>query len=258
MRLEGDSSEPLFGFTVASGADFDGDGRFDFAIGSCRSLAQGGSQWLVHLVSSATGQQSWTREFAGDTEVGNSSSEQKLSGPLLVSPDVNDDGVPELLVSQRSSCGSDGKSTLTTLSGMDGAILREVETGGRNSQGELDLLDDLDADGVPDLVMGTCSCPETLECLAVVSGRDGSAIRTLENPEHWEGPSRYLGNSLVALDDLNGDGVRDYAAGLVMFYGPSVMPGEVWVLSGKDNSRIATLTTEVVSSWPVGTGERDD
>jgi hypothetical protein len=102
---------------------------------------------------------------------------------------------------------------------------------------------DLDGDGVPDVVIGDVafgfSNPERVGRVAVVSGQTGLLL--------WERigttPGGALGSSLSAIDDLDGDGVRDLVAGARAFNVTSSSPaGSAYVFSGATGSTIHSVT----------------
>lgn len=96
---------------------------------------------------------------------------------------------------------------------------------------------DCDADGWPDLIVGfpTNSTYFTENgSLWVFSGRTGQALILL----HGTTPGERLGTALVALGDISGDGLADFAVGSPNW---SAGRGRVQMVSGADGSILATL-----------------
>jgi hypothetical protein len=70
-------------------------------------------------------------------------------------------------------------------------------------------VEDIDADGVPDYIVGALACTSPNGKLArVFSGATGTLVR-----EHLGDPTGCYGMSVAGLGDLDGDGVPDYGVG---------------------------------------------
>ncbi len=96
---------------------------------------------------------------------------------------------------------------------------------------DLDVLPDLDADGVPELLIGARghSCG---------GFRDGTAYEFSGvgvELDHWCGDKEYLGWSVAALGDVDQDGVGDIAVGAPWYWDP---------VKGKDTGRAFVISTE--------------
>ena len=120
---------------------------------------------------------------------------------------------------------------------------------GRN-QRSVTGIDDVDGDGVPDLLIGKPR-DVTLGPLTgradVVSGRDGSLIRSIYGRATPNG----FGGSTSRLDDIDGDGVEDFAIGAPVPGGnllPLTKP-YVRIISGRTGTLLREFESAVVSRW---------
>lgn len=130
---------------------------------------------------------------------------------VLASPDLNSDGLEDVLV------GSSSQYVLA-LSGEDGEEIWRFWTRAENGGyvWTLDLLPDMNDDGVPEILAG--SFDGYIYCL---SGVDGQLV--------WE---TYTGNRLYTvrrIGDVNGDGQDDAIAGTQLF---GYTGGRVYLISG--------------------------
>lgn len=145
---------------------------------------------------------------------------------IAVTGDLDEDGGEDLL-----SLEGEKPRVLMARSGRDGRALYPVELP-RDAR-SFAALDDVDEDGIADLVVCTDSAR-----LLLVSGRDGT--RLAEPPESLE-IRVGLGRDLVALDDLNGDGLRDLAVGEPQMLKTPAL-SRVLILSGSDLSLLREIT----------------
>src|SRR5438132_541885 len=106
---------------------------------------------------------------------------------------------------------------------------------------------DLNHDGVPDVLVGVphhsnfgadhINAGEAF----VFSGRDGSIIFTLTDPDEEEG--NRMGYAVASLGDVNGDGIPDLLVGVPKKDTPAGLPdvGSAYIFSGADGSFIRSL-----------------
>ena len=102
---------------------------------------------------------------------------------------------------------------------------------------------DVNGDDVPDLLVG--NLPESVDSSAgsaqLISGRDGSVLRTLSHPD----PKLHFGYSVAGAGDVDADGCPDLLIGAPFgareFYGPGIAE----VRSGRDGESLFELSGEL-------------
>jgi len=156
--------------------------------------------------------------------------------------DVDEDGVPDVVV---GSAPDDGAGGVRILSGQDGTVLRAF---GGAQDGELfgfvvDAIDDLDGDGVDDVVVGAPDWNGETGRVAIHSGRTGAVLVSLPGSE----PGARFGIAASRTGDLDGDGRDDLVVGalqagdqqqgdvFVYALGEGGVATELFVLTGEPN-----------------------
>lgn len=156
--------------------------------------------------------------------------------------DWNGDGTFDVLISERDF-GSGGHQIgrLLVISGADGATLREIRgssgPNGRRIGGHTDTLGDVDGDGVEDLLTTTFATG-AIEARAILfSGATGTPLYETA-PENFQISSIDPISALAALDDLDGDGIRDFVVGYSDASVTAFGSGAIVLHSGADGSVI--------------------
>jgi hypothetical protein len=196
-----------YGASVAIVGRIDNDTVDDFVVGAPGDCNYNTVTPFVTAYSGATGSVIWTRSDSGGTEFGSR---------ISVVPDLNSDGIPDVVVgspayavdsSQTTGKCNTGKGQVTVLSGANGNTIwtaSGVSYGDRVGS-DVAGLPDVTGDGVPDfaaLVPGTSAGSST--GVRVYSGQSGSA---------WKTVSAGYATRVVAFRDYNSDGLTDLLVG---------------------------------------------
>ncbi len=209
-----------FGVSIADAGDLDHDGREDFACGAIQPLGTAASRVLVYSGGTGTTILEVLNPYA-PSQVGFGASIAGLG-------DVDGDGTPDLAVANPDSV----VFPLTVVSGVDGST-RYVVLSERIGSG-LATIGDVDLDGTPDFTM---QVDDVLDSIEVRSGSSGALLSTATS--HFS--SATFGAVIVAADDVNQDGVPDFAANELYISPGTYGLGGVLVESGADGSQIAAL-----------------
>ncbi len=193
-RLESDS-RPFAPTQAVSVGDVDLDGIPDSFTASQDPLA---AQSAYHLISGATGEPLWEQLLPPPlvAEV----------GPLRLYPDLDGDGVDEVLI----GAPAHDPSAVHLLSGATGASLWQVAGDADASLGRsLALLDDLNADGWPEVIAGApnqrVGVLHQAGRVELLSGFDGVRLLVLDGSLAFEN----FGSAVAGLGDMDGDGLPD-------------------------------------------------
>jgi len=216
-HVDGDTTFGWFGADVASAGDLNGDGRDEFMVGAPRRWYGGGA------VS------------AGEVWVLDG-----LTGALIaLLPDVDGDGFPEHIIGQpRFMNGALETGRVAVYSGADGGLISSSLGIEHSRHGtSVAAMYDFNGDGQADVLAGACFCQNTGpswsgdgyasvidavtgNVLGQASGASGSAFSF----------------NVAGLDDINGDGVPDFAVGNHWDFATGPKQGSGFVFSGKDLS----------------------
>lgn len=198
-----------FGTSIEIAGDVDNDGDVDVIVGSLQGLGPASSGRCV-VLSGPDGSE--ILSILGDA------ASAYIGSAVSGIGDVDGDGHDDLLVGDMFDSHADiDAGRVWLFSGSDGSVLRTVD-GDRSAfylAGSIDGMGDVDADGVPDLVVGSPwavhpDITDTDGCVRVYSGRDGTCLL-----ERWGGgiTGSALGNSVSDGGFLDGDEAPDVLAG---------------------------------------------
>ena len=217
-RLDGGSPREHLGGDLCDAGDLDGDGRADFAVARSGGSESGS---LARAFSGKTGAQLWAVER--DPRCGANGVKVRTAG------DVDGDGRSDLLIAYSGG--------VEVLSGRDGSSLRRFE-GNRvdGYGGAIDVLRSVDGCGSTKLVAGQPRMGIGTGSVLTIDLDDRDSVHTLEAPdEMWS-----FGQSLAALDDLDGDGESDFLVGADNSL--SHEPGQARVYSGRTRKLLMKVT----------------
>lgn len=229
----------LFGSSVASLGDLNGDGIPDLAVGGRNDSAVGDGRGSVHvLLMNADGTAQSVTRIAHQTNGGPALADRVAFGSAVTAiGDLNGDGRPELAVgayNDNTGALRNGAVYILFLNA-DGTVQKYTKVADRINGGPtlpgdthfgsaLCSPGDLNGDGVPDLVVGADN-----DQISVTAGQAGSVYVLLMNPDGSAAEARkitsglnggpelggfnYFGRSVASPGDLNGDGVADLVVG---------------------------------------------
>jgi hypothetical protein len=189
----GESPVDSFGESLADAGDLDGDGVRDLAIGY-PELGHG-----VWLASGASGVVLDKLAFAV----------RGFGAALAAGRDLDGDVVGEIVVGAPGPAGA-GKVAVFSGKTREPLIWLDAPPGAGLFGQTLALVDDVDGDGVAELVIGDpWAGPDARGFVRLYLGRTFDVLRTWRGEE--AGAS--FGRSFCADHDLDGDGVRDFVIG---------------------------------------------
>lgn len=217
------------GVAVAPAGDVTGDGREDVLVGAPNSDAFGEDTGVVYLVPGVQGRLSGQVSLGTATRLYTRESAVRLGWALDRAGDVNGDGIGDLVLgSSVSPVRPDfpgaawlllGGSQLTGEVDLDerGTLLRGEEPGDLAGIGVAGV-GDMTGDGLADVVVGALkgrgSEPRAGRIYLVAGRRE--LPRTLElKAERWSAGGAksgdHFGETVVAVGDVSGDGLGDFA-----------------------------------------------
>lgn len=194
----GQESGDLFGFAVAGPGDLDGDGQDDVAAGA---PGFNGGRGMVRAYSGRTGAALWMVEGAA--------AGYRLGSALAAAGDIDGDGVGDVVASAPGYASDRGY--VRVYSGANGGLIRSIygASAGDRFGAAVAGAGLIDADAVPDVIVGIPGISNGAGRVEARSGASGALIHGFDGPAAGDA----LGTSVGGGHDLNGDGVPDLFAG---------------------------------------------
>ncbi|PLX39346.1 MAG: hypothetical protein C0606_02125 [Hyphomicrobiales bacterium] len=214
---------PEFGSAVAGAGDVDGDGYDDVIVGAYSADYTGDESGMAKVFSGATGEILYT--FYGYEAWDDSYSGSHLGYSVAGAGDVDADGHADLIIG--APWYSDrwyNAGLVQVISGATGDAIYELSGDAYDGIGQsVAELGDVNGDGVTDLIAGAPgddSNGSGSGSVFVISGATGETLYTVGGASGTE----FLGDTVVALGDIDGDGCADFAANNYIF---TTIEGEV-------------------------------
>ncbi len=234
------ANDDMFGNSVSSLGDLDGDGVTDLAVGATGDDTGGYSRGAVHvLLLNVDGTVKSTLKIGSDTNGGPTLANDDMFGNSVSSlGDLDGDGVTDLAVGATGddTGGYSRGAVHVLLLNVDGTVKSTLKIGSDTYGGptlanddmfgsSVSSLGDLDGDGVTDLAVGASEddtggnadsdrgAVHVLLLTANGTVKSGVKIASGTNGGPTLVAGDYFGHSVASLGDLDGDGVTDLAVG---------------------------------------------
>ena len=241
-------SNAAFGSRIAGLGDIDGDGHADFMVGAPGDNNRG----AVYVYSGKSGQQLF--RLAGNDQP------TKFGAGLAAIEDMDLDKVGDIAILANSvTRGSTVVNAPTWIySGRTGKLIRRVDPVGTliHSDGLLRLIEDLDGDKKPDLVMnfsGVLSGKSYRGQVQVFSSKDGKLLATCQAPQTQTNIS--FGEGFDTIPDSNGDGSPEILVGDRFFVSGLASLGAVHHFEARTGKRQTSITTPLLAKTQTNFGQ---
>jgi FG-GAP repeat protein len=238
VTYPGASAGDRFGRSTAAVGDVDGDGWEDFAVGAPLNDAAASNAGAVTVRSGRTQQvlHQWTGSSVNDG----------FGSAIAAAGDIDLDGKGDVLVGASQWVSGIGAGYAIVFSGATGLPLHTFNgTAGSGFGHAVAGGGDIDGDTVPDLLVGApfdSTGATTGGAIYLFSGASGAPIRSHVGTTAWA----YFGYSVLIHDDVDGDGMSEYAAGHPTLQIGSPLPTGVDAFWGATG---APLWSAAVAQW---------
>ncbi|MEW6747469.1 MAG: FG-GAP-like repeat-containing protein [Planctomycetota bacterium] len=231
--FDGDAAYSSFGTSIACAGDVDMDGFADIVIGGLRGSSAAGT---ARVISGRTGSVRFT--LSGLTP------DDWFGYSVAGVGDVNLDGYSDVVVGAPydQPAGRDSGSA-RVFSGFDGSVLYHL-TGtapGDRLGYAVGGGEDVDGDGVPEIVVGAPYGDTTgtdAGTVWVYSGRNGAPLHEL----HGQDAHEHFGSAVAVAGDADRDGLAEVVIGAPDAVSAAGMTGAARVVNGADGSLLYLLT----------------
>ena len=231
--LSGSAAGDRFSHSVAGIGDVDGDLVPDWAVGAPFGDQNGSLSGAVHIFSGASGTE--LTKFLGN-------SPGDLFGYSVAGADLDGDGLSEIVVGAHTDDANGADSgTVYVYSGFDFSLLYSTSgtNNGDNFGFALDVVPDVDGDGLADLLVGAWIADTATANSGqayLLKGSDGSLLHTFDGEQAFD----YFGKAVAGLDDVNGDGFGDVLIGAPGNSANGSGAGAAYVYSGANGALLNT------------------
>jgi hypothetical protein len=219
-------------YQVDAKFDFNGDGFPDVLAATGNDFDNTGPK-RVFCLNGKTGAPIWNAPLNGAVY------------SVMGIPDFNGDGIPDVIAGASNAAETQGR--VVGINGINGAVLWEYTTSG-TAVFALEKLDDINGDGIPDIIAGSFNGNYYL-----MNPVNGSIIQ-----------QGYIGNNLILklarMDDLNGDGFSDIVPAHSGFSAMAIdgFTGQIiWSVSTPDKpwnlKRIPDISGDSINDIALGT-----
>jgi len=230
----GEAAGHQFAKTLVVTGDLDGDGVGDVLVGAPRASFAGGSSGSVYALSGASGAELYRIDGAAGSEL--------FGGALARIADVTGDGIDDWIVgASNASQGVARNGRVELRSGVDGGFVYALW--GQEQFGYLGTavaaLGDTNGDGRADFLVSAPLVDSNGQDAGTVflhSGLDGGLLRVHDGAAAGDS----IGQGLVGLGDVSGDGLADYAIGAPFSNGGL---GYVEAFSGATGTSLRVLSS---------------
>ncbi|WP_431268446.1 FG-GAP-like repeat-containing protein [Dankookia sp. P2] len=266
FRITEESPGDRIGFSLATSADMNGDGRPEILIGAFNAAAgsgasDGGATYVVwgRDGTAPLGLDEVAAGRGGFKILGEAAGDQAGLG-LAGIGDLNGDGLPEVLVGAGSNGagGAYAGAAYVVWGKADGTTVRLAEVaqgiGGYEIQGATERglagqgvasVGDLNGDGLPEVVVGA---PGENDLYVVWGKTDGAAVHLADVAAGQggfrilaEAPGDNIGRAIASIGDLNGDGRPEILVGASRNDGGGSDAGAAYVVWGKADGATVRL-----------------
>ncbi len=248
--IEPESSGDALGTAVVGGADLNGDGIDDVAVGAPTGTGAIRGEGVVYVFFGGRAAGTWTASGA-DLIIGGESYSDEVGGSLDIAGDIDADGFVELLIGAKDQIESRGAAYLLWGPLSSGFIDLSTErtrfVGSDYTGSRVSGVGDVDGDGYDDLAISSPASTSTAGNAGEVGiffGPVGPAWYGMADADviiTGDAAGDQFGLGLASGGDLDGDGYADLAIGAPTSDAGGSSSGGAWIFYGPLTS--GTLTT---------------